>query len=186
MATIELSDDELKTLRDVLNVGQALISSASPSQVAGLAGRIGEIMPALEIASSPRMAQSLSRAGDDIADLIDLMVTYHKSGTFKKALDLVTFVSVIRDALSTPTATHLAESANEFLLKSHRLVSELSCIGGVEGLMAAADEASAQTEQDKGTIGFVGLLRALKEPEVQRAIKFLLHFLRIIGKRAQP
>lgn len=182
MATIELSDDELKTLKDVLNMGRALISSVSGSQITGMAARLGEIVPALETISSPRFMQSLSNAGDDIADIIDLIVVYHKSGILKKALDLITFLSVVRDALSDRAVADMAESVNEILLKNHALLSELQAMGGVGHLLAAAREASVRTDQDQRTLGSVGLLRSLKEPEVQKSIKFIVNFLRIMGK----
>jgi uncharacterized protein YjgD (DUF1641 family) len=181
---VDLSDDELQTLKDMLNVARALISSVSAAQITALAARIGELMPVLEAVLNPRVLNSLSHAGDDIADLIDLIISYHQSGTFKKALELITLASVLREALSTPTVEHLAASANDILISGNQLVGELQAVGGMGGLLAAAKKASLQAEQDQRAIGAVGLLRALKEPEVQKAIKFLLHFLKIVGKKA--
>lgn len=182
MATIELSDDELKTFKDMINLARALMSSVSGSQIAGLSARIGEFMPVLEVLTSPRVTNALSRAGDDLADLIDLIIRYHRSGTIRKALELITFFSVLSEALSTASVARMAESANEFLLAGDQLLSGIECVGGVKGLARALKEASLEAEQDQGTIGVVGLLRVLKEPDVQRATKFFLHFLKAVGK----
>lgn len=181
MATIELSEEELKTFKDMINLARALMSSVTGAQIAGLAARIGEIMPVLDALSSPRVMNALSQAGDDIADLIDVVVSYHRSGTIRKALELVTFLSVLREALSTPAVARMAESANEFLLAGNQLLTELERVGGVKGLAAAAREASLEAERDQRTVGAAGLLRALKEPDVQKAIKFFLHFLKVVG-----
>ena len=49
-------------------------------------------------------------------------------------------------------------------------------------VITAAKGASQEAAQDRSAIGIVGLQKVLKEPEVQKGIKFLLHFTKKMGK----
>ncbi len=176
---LPLSTQEVKTLRDFLNLGRALTSSLTSSQIASLASGLGELTPLLQNLSHPgaqRLVQVLTASSDTLADLIQLIVTYHKSGTIRNALELATLFGVVRDALSTPGVAHLAEAADRFMVTSDQVCAEVGGIEGVRGLIHSAKKACEEAEQDENRVGIMGLLKALKEPQVQKGIKFLLLF----------
>ena len=117
-----------------------------------------------------------------MADLIRLADTYYKSGTIKTVLELVTLLGVLKDALSTPAVARLAENANTLMVIGDQLASELGGLEGIKEVITSAKEASKEAAQDRSTIGIMGLLRTLKEPQVQKGIKFLLHFAKKMSK----
>jgi len=183
--TSTLSAEEIKTLRDFLNLGRALTSSLTSSQVASLASGLGEILPLLQTLSHPgirKLILVLSESSEALGDLVELVTTYHESGAIQNALELVTLLRVVRDALSTPAVAQLAETVNNLAIAGDELVSEMGGIEGIQGLIKSAKEACKEAEEDKSTIGMTGLLRALKEPGVQKGIRFLLHFAKKMDK----
>ncbi len=183
--TLTLSPEEIKTLKDFLNLGRSLTISLTPSQIVNLASGLGEILPLLQALSNPgiqRLIKTLAESSVTLGDLIQLLDAYHKSGTIKTALEAVTLLEVLRDALSTPAVARLAENANALMVTGDQLTSELGGLQGIKKVITAAKEASQEAAQDRSSIGFMGLQKVLKEPEVQKGIKFLLHFAKKMGK----
>ena len=180
-----LSPEEIKTLRDFLNLGRSLISSLTSSQIASLASGMGEIMPLLQTLSGPaiqKLLQALAESSGTVVDLIRLVDTYYKSGTIGKGLEVATLLGVVMDALSTPAVAKLAEDTNALMVTVDQAAVQFGGLAGVQRALESAKEASKETAQDTSTIGLIRLLRALKESQVQRRIKFLLHFARNISK----
>lgn len=183
--TSKLSAEEIKTLKDFLHLGRALISSLTSSQITSLASGLGEILPLIESLNHPgvrKLIVAVSESSDALGDLVELAVTYHRSGAIRNALEWITLLKVFRDALSTPTVAQLAETLNHLAVTGDQLVLEVGGIEGIQRFIKSAKEARREAEEDKSTIGLTGLLRALREPGVQKGIKFLLHFARNIGK----
>jgi uncharacterized protein YjgD (DUF1641 family) len=183
--TLTLSAEEIKTLRDFLNLGRALTSSLTSLQIASLASGLGEIMPLVQALSQPgiqRLVRVLAESSDTLADLIQLADSYYKSGTIKNTFELATLFGVLRDALSTPAVARLADTLNRLMVTGDQLVVELGGVEGIQGFIKSAREARKKAEEDKSTIGMTGLLKALKEPGVQKGIKFLLNFAKKMDK----
>jgi uncharacterized protein YjgD (DUF1641 family) len=184
--TPTLSDEEIRTLKDFLNLGRALTSSLTPSQITSLASGLGEIFPLLQTLSDPgirKLIGALSESSGALGDLVELVATYQQSGAIRNAFEAVTLLRVVRDSLSASAVTQLAEIANNLLATGDGLVSEMGGIEGIQCLIESAKEACKEAEKDKSTIGVTGLLKVLKEPAVQKGIKFLLHFSRKIDKK---
>ena len=184
--TSKLSIEEIRILRDFLNLGRALTSSLTSSQITCLASALGEIVPLLQALGHPgirKLFQALIESSDALADMVGLVATYHKAGTVRNGLELVTLLGVVREALSAPAVVRLAETGNAVMLTGDKLAAMLGGMEGIQGLSKSAEEACEETTEDRSTIGILGLLKALKEPQVQRGIKFLIHFVRKIDEQ---
>ena len=180
-----LSPEEIKTLKDFLNLGRSLTSSLTSSQIASLASGMGQIMPLLQTLSDPgiqKLLQALAESSGTVVDLIRLVDAYYKSGTIRKGLELATLLGVVRDALSTQAVAKLAEDTNALMVTVDQAAAQFGGLAGIQTALESAKEASKETAQDTSTVGLMRLLGALKEPEVQRVIKFLLHFAKSVSK----
>lgn len=56
-------------------------------------------------------------------------------------------------------------------------------VGTVKGAASAAIEAGERAQVDQGSIGVFGLLKMLKDPNVQKALRFSQAYLNIISER---
>ncbi len=183
--TLTLSPEEIKTLKDFLNLGRSLTTTLTSSQIICLASSLGEILPLLHVLSNPeiqKLIKALEESSGTLADLIQLVDVYYKSGAMKAALELITLLGVLKDALSTPAVAQLAENASTLMVTGDQLASELGGLEGIKKVINFVKEASKETAQDRSTVGIMGLQRALKEPQVQKGIKFLLHFAKKMSK----
>lgn len=183
--TLTLSPEEIKSLKDFLNLGRSLTISLTSSQIVSLASGLGEILPLLQALSSAEMQKlikSLEESSGTLGDLIQLLDTYYKSGAIQTALELVALLGVLKDALSTPAVARLAENANTLMVTGDQLASGLGGIEGIKKVIRSVREASNEAAQDRSTIGIIGLQKVLKEPQVQKGIKFLLHFAKKMSK----
>ncbi len=142
--TLSLTDDEGRTLKELLN--------------------------------SLRL---LSESAEELPEIMKLLQEYHRSGTLRRALEIMTLLSVIIDSIGTETIVRFAKAANSAILSADRLLSHVQ----LPVAAATIAEAARKAEQDNRSLGVTGLLRALKEPSVQKALKFLLHFAAIVDQR---
>ncbi len=180
-----LSPEEIETLKDFLNLGRSLTSSLTSSQITSLASGMGQILSLLQTLREPgiqNLVQVLAGSSSTLVDLIRLVDAYYKSGTIQKGLELATLLGVVRDALSTPAVAQLAEDTNAFMVTVDQAAAQFGGLAGIQSAIESAKEASKEATKDTRIIGIMGLLRALKEPQVQREIKFLLHFAKQISK----
>ncbi len=183
--TSTLSAEEIKTLRDFLNLGRALTSSLTSTQITNLASGLGQMLPLLSTLNGPgirKLILALSESSGTLGELVELLAMYHQSGAIRNAFETVTLLKVVRDALSAPSVAQLAETVNDLAVTGDQLVSEIGGIEGIQGLIKSAKEACKEAEEDKSTIGMTGLLKVLREPGIQKGIKFLLHFAKKINK----
>ena len=168
----------MKTLQDLLNLGRALTNSLTSSQISGAAAALGQLMPLLHSLNNPgvpELIRTLAECSDTLADLVRLISTYYKAGTIQTALELATLLGVVKDALGTPTVAQFAEKANTMLVTGDQLVSQLGGLDKIQAVVKSMQKASLAADQDNRTIGIMGLLKALKEPQIQKGIKILLN-----------
>ena len=180
-----LSPEEVETLRNFLNAGQAVTGSLSSSQIAALAGAASEVLPTLQRLASPevqRLVTAVADSADSLAGWVRTASEYVKAGQLESALELLTLLGVLRAAVGTSTVSSLAETASALLVSADQLASSFGGADGVRALLAAVPRAREQTERDYRTLGVLGLARALKQPGVQRGVKFLLHLLENLGR----
>ncbi len=184
-----LSPEEIKTLKDFLNLGRSLTSSLTSSQIASFASDMGEILPLLQTLSNPgiqKLLQALTECSDTLVELIQLVNTYHKAGTIRKGLELASLMGVVRDALSTRAVAKLAEDTNAFLVTVDQAAAQFGGLAGIQTALESAKKASKEAAQDTSSVGLMRLLKILREPQVQRGVKFLLHFAKHDSDRVGP
>lgn len=181
-----LSREEVAAARDLVNLGRALGGSLTSAQVSRLAAAAGELLPLVDALQAPgvrRLAEALAESAGDLAEVVRLVASYHRAGQIQRGLELLTVVSVLQGALGTPAVGRLAETAGAVLVAADRLAAE---VGGVEALDRAgraAGSARRQAAADTPALGALGLLRELRDPAVQRGVKYGLAFLKALGRR---
>lgn len=141
--TVTLSTDEIKAMRDFVNLGQALVSSLSSTQISRFASTLGEVLPLLQSLANPdvmRLVKVVAESAGSLAELIQLVTEYHKSGRIQQALELVTLVGVVKDALSSGSISGMARLTNDALVTVHQLATQL---GGIEKLQELVNSTRA-------------------------------------------
>jgi uncharacterized protein YjgD (DUF1641 family) len=181
---LDLSPEELRTLREFLNFGRALVSSVTSSQIASVAAASGQIAETINRRGLDRLIQTVAECSDSLAGVVRLVDEYYRSGTIKNALDMIAFLGSLKDALSAHAVARMAEGANRAMSMADQVTAVVGGLEGAERVARCAVESAKDTGRDDRTIGTIALLRSLKEPQVQRGIKFLLHMARRLNEEA--
>lgn len=117
----------------------------------------------LEQLLNPEVQKSLTVLVDNLPKLAE-MVTL-----MTKAYDVATTVANDKVLMNDMTQG-IAEFAKPITDKA-------------KGIAAAAIEATDRAQADSSTIGLFGMLKMLKDPEVQRTLRFAQSFLSVLSER---
>lgn len=118
----------------------------------------------LEQLLKPEVQQSLTVLVDNLPKMVEMMTVLTKAYDF--AQSVATDKVLIND---------FAEGIGEFI----KPVQEKA-----KGIASAAIEASERSQSEAGTtIGLFGILKMLKDPEVQKTLRFAQAFLNVLAER---
>lgn len=143
-----------------------------------------------EIPESVIKKQDLAEVTEAIAENkeailkgIDLLTTLHEGGALDAINALVKHkkdaVANIVDEISKPQYTGTLENMSElFFLLGDLKIDQLSYF--TEKLNEGMEEARVATKEEP--VSYMGLMKTLKNPEVNRSITMLLGFLRGMGR----
>ncbi|MGG1314331.1 MULTISPECIES: DUF1641 domain-containing protein [Cohnella] len=98
-----------------------------------------------------------------------------------KLAEMVTFLTKAYDfAQSVATDKVLINDLTQGISEFAKPVVEKA-----KGIASAAIEASDRSQNETATIGLFGLLKLLKDPQVQKTFRFLQAFLSVLAERQQ-
>ena len=159
---------------------ERLFESAADALSDDIVGRLGTTMN-----DGLLLLDQVSRSNLDKA--IPLINHLVETGDLERAVNLLRVLGSAGDALSDDIIGRLGEMANNLLLLAdrisrneniHKLLDLLEREHMVEMLASMAEAAAAAkaSHEIKATGGISGLLKTLKDPEVQQALQFMSKF----------
>jgi uncharacterized protein YjgD (DUF1641 family) len=113
--------------------------------------------------NDPATRQGLTKLVDKLTPLI-------QTGNLENLIDLM---SVVSDNITFLDEAMLANSTRAF--------EDILALGWTTG--NAIRMANVQTEQTEQTPGLLQLMKSMNDPDVRRALHFVIFFLRIIGRQ---
>lgn len=159
---------------------ERLFESAADALSDDIVGRLGTTM-----GDGLMLLDQVSRSNLDKA--IPLINQLVENGDLERAVNLVRVLGSAGDALSDDIVGRLGEMVNNLLILAdrvarnqniHKLLDLLEREHMVEMLASMAEAAaSAKASHDvQSSGGIVGLLKVMKDPEVQQALQFMSKF----------
>lgn len=124
--------------------------------------------------------EKLSSNGDEILSVLDKLVMLEKRGLLDELLKLAELVT----NLVTMAQETVDSEIEELITKNTEILMSIGILlanDKVKKLVNAIEEATLDLEYEAA--GLMDLLKAMREPEVKKAIGFLIGFLRELGKR---
>lgn len=124
--------------------------------------------------------EKLSSNGDEILSVLNKLVMLEKRGLLDELLKLAELVT----NLVTMAQETVDSEIEELITKNTEILMSIGILlanDKVKKLVNAIEEATLDLEYE--TAGLMDLLKAMREPEVKKAIGFLIGFLRELGKR---
>lgn len=118
------------------------------------------------------LALQLKQSAPALTRLLKRVDELERSGALDTFLDLTEVAHALRISVSDSMVAQLSTAARNMLELADALALQ------APALKQAIEEARAAATADKGRVGLLALARALKEPQVQYGLKFLLAFSR--------
>lgn len=170
--------------KDARNLAQALVDSVTPQMVNRLTENIEQIAKVGELLNNPEMLQLMEKLTDITSSLnllLDTLKQLHEQGTLEQLSHMVGVLDGLINSITPGILSRMVDiglqlvEVGDFLLTSG-LHSRLPFV--IHAIDAAIIEAQDKAGKGKQLGGIIGLLRALKQPEIQEGLQILLKGIR--------
>ncbi|MET1124875.1 MAG: DUF1641 domain-containing protein [Archaeoglobaceae archaeon] len=112
-----------------------------------------------------------------LEEAIDKLVWLEKSGNLDALLGFSALIKLVQDSISDAVVERNMELLANLGLIATKFMSENAL-----KLFNALGDAICRCEKEPEPVGVIGLMKALREPEVQKALGMLLNIARELGK----
>ncbi len=121
--------------------------------------------------------KKLAENRSEIIEAIDKLVWLEKSGNLDALLGFSALIKIVQDMISDSVVDKNAEMISNLGLLSAKFTNDRVLM-----LLNAIGDAICRCEKEPEPIGLMGLMKALREPEVQKALGMLINIARELGK----
>ncbi len=177
---------------DALTEFAGLLTSVKSSATAGMAERMGTLvattgglMARLTESDTTQFLTYVFENQEVVRKLLDQLATWQSDGTWQTLTDLAGLVQAAKQSFSVATVSRLSALTEEGLLVLQRFLDSGALPGGLailEQLSEAMSQAFHETEQDTKQVTLTGMLRIIKDPQIQITLKTLVALLKKVPK----
>jgi uncharacterized protein YjgD (DUF1641 family) len=171
--------DAVNELLDVLALGEGALTDEMARDLADTTATLAESADGLATEETVGLAETVGENGDDLADALDSLLALQRSGTLDELVELAEVSSLATAALDDEMVTSLA-STGSALGELAQTAADDDTRDGLETVLQGVAEAERETP---ARLGALGLLKASRDPDVQRGLGYLLAVSRAIGER---
>ncbi|MDI3498496.1 DUF1641 domain-containing protein [Archaeoglobus sp.] len=123
------------------------------------------------------LLKKIAENQEHLIEAIDKLVWLEKSGNLDALLGFSALIKIVQDSISDAVVERNMEMLANIGLISTKFTSDRALV-----LLNALGDAICRCEKEPEPVGMVGLMKALREPEVQKALGMLLNIARELGK----
>ncbi|POB10015.1 MAG: DUF1641 domain-containing protein [Sulfobacillus thermosulfidooxidans] len=158
----------------------AVKSSASPAMAERVASLLSSLGSLAARASEPETVSALNFVLDNqnaMMSLFQQMVSWQHDGTWAAIVDFSSLISAVRDSATT----QMVERVSGIVVEASRALDGAIRSGLLDlglKIMDAAASAVEEAKADPQKMTAMGLLRALKDPDVQVGVKMIINVLK--------
>lgn len=176
--------DRLGVANDLLDTAELATSAMDDRMVQELSGTATNLGAAADGLATPEAAQLGEAAGEnaeDMADAIEGVAELQRSGTLEDLMAMADLIALASNAMDDEMVTELAATGTT-LGEVADTASDDDVARTVESLLEAVGEAGAEPTEP---VGAVGVVKALRDPEVKEGLGFFLSLAKAVGKTAE-
>ncbi|AZH23934.1 DUF1641 domain-containing protein [Haloplanus aerogenes] len=172
--------DAVNELLDVVELGGDALDDEMVASLAGTATTLAEAGDGLATDETVRLADTVGENADDLNDALESLLALQRSGTLADLVAVADVVALGADAMDDEMVSSLAATGSS-LGEVADEASDPDTVRGMRTLLRAMGHAG-DSDVDYAPVGAVGLLRALRDPEVKHGMAFLVGLARGIGR----
>ncbi|WP_158058356.1 DUF1641 domain-containing protein [Halorussus halophilus] len=174
----------LGLVNDLLDAGELVSEAADDEMVtnaAATSSTLAEAADGLATDETTRLAETVGENGDELSAAAETLVELQANGTLDDLAAVADVLPLLSGALDDEMVTNLARTGSS-LGEVADTASDPDTVEGLQTMLSAVGEA-ADSETPPERVGAVGLVRAIRDPDVQRGLGFLLDIARATGRQ---
>jgi uncharacterized protein YjgD (DUF1641 family) len=170
--------DAVNELLDVLSLGESALDDEMVRELSATGSTLAESADGLATDETVALAAAVGENGDELRAALDTLVTLQRSGTLDELAEIAEVGSLATAALDDEMVASLA-GTGAALGEVAQTAADDETRDGVETLLKGVGEAEREPPE---RVGAVGLLRGVRDPEVQYGLGYLLAVAGAIGR----
>ncbi|QKG92394.1 DUF1641 domain-containing protein [Halorubrum salinarum] len=170
--------DAVNELLDVLALGEGALSDEMVRELSATGATLAESADGLATDETAALAEAVGENGDDLRAALDTLLELQRSGTLDELAEVAEVGSLATAALDDEMVASLA-GTGAALGEVAQTAADDDTRDGVETLLKGVGEAEREPPE---RVGAVGLLRGVRDPEVQYGLGYLLAVASAIGR----
>ena len=123
------------------------------------------------------LLKKIAENKEALSEAIDKLVWLEKSGSLDALLGFSALIKLVQDSISDAVVDKNMELLTNLVLISTKFTSDRALM-----LFNALGDAICRCEKEPEPVGLLGLIKALREPEVKKALGMLINIARELGK----
>ncbi|MFC7324746.1 DUF1641 domain-containing protein [Halorubrum rutilum] len=170
--------DAVNELLDVLSLGESALDDEMVRELSATGSMLAESADGLATDETVALAETVGENGNELQEALDTVLTLQRSGTLDELAELAEVGSLVTAALDDEMVTSLA-GTGAVLGEFTQAASDDDTRDGIETLLESVGEAERESPEQ---VGAVGLVRGLRNPDVQYGLGYLLALAGALGR----
>jgi uncharacterized protein YjgD (DUF1641 family) len=173
--------DEVNDLLDGTAVATSAMDDGMVQRLAERGSNLGAAADGLATPEAAQLGEAAGENADEMAEAIETVGRLQRSGTLDDVVELLDTLALVSAAMDDEMVTNLAATGTR-LGEIADTAAEDDVARSLESLLEAIGEAGDQPPESPGVIG---LVRAMRDPEVKTGMGFLVGVARALGRDLQ-
>jgi uncharacterized protein YjgD (DUF1641 family) len=170
--------DAVNELLEMLSLGESALTDEMVRELSATGSTLAESADGLATDETVALAETVGENGDELREALDTLLVLQQTGTLNELAEIAEVASLGTAALDDEMVTSLA-GTGAALGEVAQTASDDATRNGIETLLASVGEAEQEPPEQ---VGAVGLLRGLRDPDVQYGLGYLLALAGAIGR----
>ncbi|MEF8790526.1 MAG: DUF1641 domain-containing protein [Haloarculaceae archaeon] len=168
----------LNELLDTTALATSAMDDEMVMRLAGTSSLLAESADGLATPETARLAASVGENAEDLEGALETVLRLERAGTLEELAELADAATLLTSAMDDEMVMRLARTGSS-LGEVADTAAEPETARGIQRLLDAVGEAGGEPPEP---VGAVGLLGALRDPEVKRGMGFLVALARGLGR----
>lgn len=170
--------DVVNELLDTVALATAAMDDRMVQELSGTATELTAAADGLATPEAAELGEVTGENADDLADAIETLARLQRSGTLDDLAALADVAALASNAMDDGMVTDLAATGTS-LGEVADTAADDDVARTIESLLEAVGEAGTEPTEP---VGAVGLVRAMRDPEVRAGVGFFLSLAKAIGR----
>ena len=170
--------DAVNELLDVLALGESALDDEMVRELSSTGSTLAESVDGLATDETVSLAETVGENGDDLREAVETLLVLQRSGALDELVEIAEVGSLATAALDDEMVTSLA-GTGAALGEVAQTAADDDTREGIETLLKSLSEAERDAPERVGT---VGLVRGLRDRDVQYGLGYLLTLAGAIGR----